>query len=225
MIAFQVMTSVHGRLISGTLKINKITFEICCSNITIYAVRLSAQLVEHLRYEGAEILRDLEDVYSDADMLNALKTKVSPIEFKRFIRAASKTTILDHVVVPAPFGISSETAISFWSPPPKPPAIMPPSPPMPSIAAKLDEEERKLMEELEALKKSKLSETAVRIQKLKEEKERLESIDKTAHVARKEEERARSAVLEKTKQRKSLIDSKFQLIANYQCIFCIILYC
>ena len=169
-------------------------------------------MVEHLKDEGVEILRDLQDVYSDAEMLNALKTKVSAIEFKRFIRAASKTSILNHVVVPAPFGMSLETtATSFWSPPPKPPAIMPPTPPMPSIAAKLDEEERKLLEELEALKKSKLSETAVRIQKLKEEKERLESIEKTAHAARKEEERAGLAELEKTKQRKSLIDSKFQL--------------
>lgn len=179
-------------------------------------------MVDYLRDEGVEILKDLEDLYSDVEMLNTLKTKVSPIEFRRFLRAASRTKILNHVVVPAPFGLSSEisTGHGHGSPLPKPPAVLlPPPPPIPSTATKLAEEERKLMEELEALKKSKLSETAVRIQKLKEEKERLESIEKTAHTARKDEERARSAELEKTKQRKSLIDSEFQFIADTQIRF------
>ena len=166
-------------------------------------------MVNYLKELGVEIIKDLEDVYSDADILNELKTKVSSIEFKRFLRAASRTTILNHVVVPPPYGLPSESL-------PKPPtsSTMPPPPPMPSTITKLAEEERKLMEELEALKKSKLSETAVRIQKLKDEKERLEALEKSAHLARESEVHARTTELEKTRKRKSLIESEFFIISH-----------
>jgi len=162
---------------------------------------------------GVEILSDLQDFYSDANMLNELKGKASQIEFRRFLRAASRTAALRHIIIPPPFGLVTETLNSTL---PKPPTAstmswraVPPAPPtMVSTYSKLEEEARKLRDDLEAMKKSKLSATAMRIEKLKEEKAKIELEELTAHKARSELERSHAEELKKIKNRKSLIDSK-----------------
>ena len=160
---------------------------------------------------GVEILSDLQDFYSDASMLNEFKEKASQIEFRRFLRAASKTQALRHIIIPPPFGLVTETTSGTL---PKPPtaSTMPtwevPAPPMVSTYSELEEEEKKLRDEIEALKKSKLSATALRIEKLKQEKAEIELDELTAHRSRTELERTHAEELKKIKNRKSLIDSK-----------------
>jgi hypothetical protein len=161
---------------------------------------------------GVEIITDLQDLYTDVGMLTDLKNKISPIEFKRFLKAASQTTVLSHVIIPAPYGESPPTPpiSSYMSSTLKselPPS--PPSPPTSSTAAKLAEEERKLLERLSAAKKSEETAANARIEKLRKEVEAAELAERTALKSRMEEERRHTEMLRKTKERKTLIDSKF----------------
>jgi septal ring factor EnvC (AmiA/AmiB activator) len=134
-------------------------------------------------------------------MLNELKAKITPIEFNRFLRAASETPSLCHIPIPAPYcpttgtGISSPTSIKSEM------IISSPT----SAIEKEEEEERKLREKLEEIKtrekekEKEINNTVTRIEKLRKEVEEAES---TADK------------LIKNNERKSEIDSKlpFSLI-------------
>jgi hypothetical protein len=141
---------------------------------------------------GVEIVNDLQDLYCDVKMLNDLKTKLSGVEFNRFIRAASQTTLLNKVVIPTHFsGAGGAGGAGFFR------WLLPSNP---SITMMLDEEERKLREKL-AVKRIEESAITSRIEKLRKELEAANLAAEIAHKFREEEK-----LLKANRERKVLID-------------------
>ncbi len=173
---------------------------------------------------GVVEVSDLVDVYSYADILEQIQSKVSPVEYKRFLRACKTTKCLADVVLPdsANSAIMASTIFSMPSVPTTAPRAettrMPPMPPptmtaeqiaqkrLADLVAARDEAARK------AASIKTVTETETKIREMEEEIRRIEMatvVTAAAKLEKGKREGEMASRLAEVKKRRQLIDGKW----------------
>jgi hypothetical protein len=66
-------------------------------------IRFSKELSNLLRDLGADFIEDLQEIYEDKTILYNIKSAVTFVEFKKFLKAQKQTQLLSNISVPSDF--------------------------------------------------------------------------------------------------------------------------
>lgn len=186
---------------------------------------MGTELKKVLLEIGVLEVSDLVDVFTDADILQQVQSKVNQIEYKRFLKATSTTACLASIVLPEA-AKTSLVVSSVVNSPPLPPTMehttsLPPKPPTSptedDVAQRFAEATAKhqaVLREAEAMKsaaKVALMETKIREMEAEIHRIEMETVSKkfaadSARVAKALREEEAASRLAATRKRRDLIN-------------------